>query len=108
MRNTYYMRKNGGMLLAVVRGETTASLIAKLKAEFVEALENGSYALLAVDVASVHFMDSSGINFLIFMHKNAQSVGKRFVVLRPSEAVRKVLGLVQLLDFLDIQEAAEA
>lgn len=62
-------------------------------------------AVILVDLAAVTLLDSSGLSLLLSAHARAAQEGGRFVLARPSAAVRRVLaikGLDQLLTIVDV------
>ncbi len=56
---------------------------------------------LAVDLAEVSFMDSSGLRLLLQTRRDADRDGRVFVVRRPSPIVRRVIGLARAEHLLD-------
>ncbi len=55
---------------------------------------------LVIDLAGVTFMDSSGIAALVKTNNQLTDTGRRLVLTRPAPNVRKVLGIVGLLDWV--------
>lgn len=62
-------------------------------------------ATVAVNLASVEYMDSSGVAVLIEGLKATQGGGKVFVLVTPSAPVMKVLQLARLDSIFEIREA---
>ena len=56
---------------------------------------------VAVDLAEVTFMDSTGLTTLMDAHVAAESNGWSFAVRRPSPAVRRVFELAGVTRLLD-------
>ncbi len=63
--------------------------------------------VLAVDLEQVAYMDSSGVATLVEGLRESSSQNRRFVLLRPSPPVRKVLELSRLDMVFDIEEGDE-
>lgn len=61
-----------------------------------------------LDLAGVDFIDSTGVALLMARWKLLQRAGHRLVLLRPSAPVRRSLGLMGLLSFLELAESAPA
>ncbi|HEV2393477.1 MAG TPA: WecB/TagA/CpsF family glycosyltransferase [Verrucomicrobiae bacterium] len=62
-----------------------------------QMLAGGQHCCL--DLGSVTFIDSSGVGFLIGLQKQLRAAGRQLVLLRPSRAVRRALGLMRLEEF---------
>lgn len=57
-----------------------------------------------VDMTEVTFMDSSGLRALIIEREAADGAGRGFVVI-PSEAVRRLITIAGLADFIEMRDA---
>jgi anti-anti-sigma factor len=66
--------------------------------------EDGDDAVI-VDMAAVGFMDSSGLRALLEARQASLEGGRSFAISRPSEAVRRVLELVDLTREFEVVEA---
>ena len=60
------------------------------------ALPTDGTAPLVLDLASVGFMDSSGLRALLEARQACLDAGRTFAIARPSAAVKRVLELVDL------------
>ena len=91
----------GGIGRVRVSGEldldTSPDLLAALK----EQVASGRS--LDVDLASVGYIDSSGVAVLIHGYKLARKQGVEFALRDPSEKVRSVLALSQLHEFFVVR-----
>jgi anti-sigma B factor antagonist len=58
-----------------------------------------------VDMAAVGFMDSSGLRALLEARQASLEAGRSFAISRPSDAVRRVLELVDLTREFEVVEA---
>jgi len=75
----------------IVRGELDAASAVEL-ADRIEAARAAG-ADIALDLADVTFMDSSGLRSLIEVQRRSESEGFEFCVAEASEAVRRVFDL---------------
>jgi anti-anti-sigma factor len=58
-----------------------------------------------LDLAEVDFIDSTGAALLVARQKQQHQAGRRLVLFRPSEPVRRSLGRMNLLSFLELAES---
>ena len=59
---------------------------------------------MVIDLGSVGFMDSSGLRSLLEARQRGGDAGRGFALSRPSEAVQRVLELVDLTGEFDVVE----
>lgn len=92
---------------AVVRlaGEVDLSWSAQVRQAVLAALNGGGP--VAVDLAAVRYIDSSGIAALVEGFQNARGRGQRFVLIAVSAPVRSVLKLARLDRVFEIHESLE-
>ena len=84
-------------------GDITCELSQKVKPEAEALLASlGNNPVLVCDLSQVRFLDSSGIGLLVFLNNKLRQKSGRFFLYQPSEAVRKILELVQLLAFFEL------
>lgn len=57
---------------------------------------------VVVDLAEVRYVDSSGLGTLVALRKRLEREGKKMILARPSEEVRKLLELVRLTKVFEI------
>jgi anti-sigma B factor antagonist len=62
----------------------------------INALPGDDAGAVVLDLGAVGFMDSSGLRALLELRRRTAEAGHRFVLARPSDAVLRVLELVQL------------
>jgi len=95
-----------GQAVVTVRGEVDLAAVDELR-ECIERFRDGGRPLV-LDLAGVTFMDSTGINTLIWAHQ-LQDRGQEAVVVvqNPSDPVRRVLALSGLNGVFRIEPAAE-
>lgn len=63
---------------------------------------------VAVEVSRVVFCDTASITCFIHAYRQAQASGTRFVFLRPSEQVRRLLAITGLIEHLPIHDELPA
>lgn len=61
-----------------------------------QALPNGGSERVVLDLGGVQFMDSSGLRSLLEARQACLDTGRPFAIARPSDAVARVLELVDL------------
>ena len=103
----FHIDNQAGRLYLRLNGEITFDVAAELRSKVEEVLQEQDFNVLAVDLAEVPFMDSTGIGTLVALNSKVYGSGKRFALLRPGERVRKTLGLVKLLDFFIVAQDEE-
>lgn len=69
------------------------------------ALPDGDDGPVILDLAGVGFMDSSGLRALLEARQACLDAARPFAIARPSEAVRRVLELVDLAGEFEVVEA---
>ncbi len=62
----------------------------------------GAAGAVVIDMAGVGFMDSSGLRALLDCERSCRDAGRPFALARPTDSVRRVLELVDLLDTLTV------
>lgn len=94
-------RKDGGRLVVDVAGEVDLDVAPKLWREIEKALRKDRH--VAVRLADVTYIDSSGIAALVQGLKEARHREAKFALLEPSPRVRAVLELAQLDRVFEIE-----
>ncbi|HMN99959.1 MAG TPA: STAS domain-containing protein [Miltoncostaeaceae bacterium] len=89
-----------GSVVVVAEGELDLVGAPRL----LEALPGPGDTPVVIDLGSVGFMDSSGLRSLLEARQHCRDAGRGFAIARPSEAVRRVLELVDLLGEFDVLE----
>jgi len=78
-----------------VDSNTADILLVKLE----NALNNGQ-KIIVLNMSQVDYLSSIGIRVILKIFKQANEIGGKFNVERPSEIVRNVLGMVALKELL--------
>jgi anti-sigma B factor antagonist len=86
-------RDGADTVLVQVRGELDLDSAPALRQVLVDQVERGGLKELAVDMAHVGFMDSTGIGALVAGYGIAQRSSVRFTVRNPSRLVLQQLRL---------------
>jgi anti-anti-sigma factor len=58
-----------------------------------EILNNNKINRIAVDMAAVTFIDSSGIRLLLLLNKNANSEGKSLILINCPDGLREIFSI---------------
>jgi anti-sigma B factor antagonist len=96
----------GTALAFGIRGRLEASGAWQLYQRCRELREDGrSHLILLLD--GVTFMASSGVGTLLQLAEEFKKAGGRIVYAKPSEAVTRVVDLLNLEEYLDIQETLD-
>ena len=96
----------GGCRVAV-SGEVDVSNASTLRDALDEQLSSGEGAI-AIDLADVPYIDSTGIGVLVGAAHRAQEAGRTFVVARPQRNVARVLSLLGVSEELNVHVADDA
>ena len=85
----------GKTLRFFIKGRVTAA-----NADTLQRMFNDRFADwrgdIVVNMRHVQFLGSGGIRVLLIFHRWAENRGSRFLIERPSESVRNVLGMTAL------------
>jgi anti-sigma B factor antagonist len=84
-----------------VMGELDISSAPALEHAVSEALD-GQGGDFRLDLSQLTFMDSTGANALLHVHKRVDGLGRRLVVVSPTHEVRMVLEILGLDQVIDI------
>jgi anti-anti-sigma factor len=97
-------------LVARVRGEVDMAVTAELGKALLDAVEEHSAGCLVVDLGSVDYVDSSGIELLFRLHEALRAEGPELIVVAPPGTnAARLLGLVAMSDIGEVRRSlAEA
>ncbi|MDX6554728.1 MAG: hypothetical protein QOD86_923 [Miltoncostaeaceae bacterium] len=89
--------------IVIAQGELDVSSATRLP-EAVADLgpAGGGGEAVVIDMAGVGFMDSSGLRALLDCERACREAGRPFALARPTDSVRRVLELVDLLETLTV------
>lgn len=85
-------------------GELDVSTCAVLKRAVGRELD-GQGGEFRLDLGGLTFMDSSGAQALVALHRRVESWGRRLVIVSPPGAVRRVLEVMGLDAVLDVRSS---
>ncbi|QJT10685.1 STAS domain-containing protein [Oceanidesulfovibrio marinus] len=106
-KNTYSIEIKDDTLVIQLEGEVTLKQTPDLKQEMVKALDRASQDgvhEIVVDLSNTSFMDSTGISSLVVLRKRSKELNVNMRLTNPSLQVRKILSLVQLTQYFNIEE----
>ena len=91
--------------VVIARGELDVASSSRLLEAVAELGGAGGHGgAVVIDMAGVGFMDSSGLRALLDCERSCRDGGRPFALARPTDSVRRVLELVDLLDTLTVLE----
>ena len=93
-------------LLVITPTENGLSVVGEIDAHtapsLATAITGANRPDLTLDLAGVAFIDSSGLRVLIEAHRTAVDAGGGLHLAHPSDAVRRLLDISGLDDYLDV------
>lgn len=105
MQATVTTRANKGTTIVDVVGDLDLSSSPVLRKVMLECLK--STDRMAVNLAAVRYIDSSGIASLLEVLKEARNTRKKFILFKLTQGVREVLQLTRLTGVFEIHESEE-
>jgi anti-sigma B factor antagonist len=100
------VRSAHGTAILVVSGELDVASGPTLERELAKA-EASDAQLVIIDLRDLEFIDSTGLSILIKAHRQAESSGRRFAVVRGRSQVQRLLGLTGLEERLTLIDSPE-
>ena len=98
----FKLSKNGTAETLSVAGELDISRAPAFEQAVSQALD-GHGQEFRLDMSGLTFMDSTGAQALVRVHKHVERLGRRLVVVSPTHAVRMVLDILGLDQLIDVQ-----
>lgn len=89
--------------IVTVRGELDPHTALGLESTLRDVGANQEVRRLVVDLSGVGFIDSSGLRVLLAAHADQQADGGRLVLRAPSDGVRRLLEMTDLVAYLDVE-----
>ena len=71
-------------------------------------LQNGGAAKAIIDLGEVPYIDSTGLAFVVELHKALQDRGGQLVLANPNPRVREVLALTRISDVIRVFDNEDA
>ena len=91
----FIKQQEGGRFICAVQGEMNIYSASEVRDELLQNL--AAHAQVEVDLANVADFDSSGVQILLVLRREAQRTGKSLSFVHHSQAVRDVLDLLNLV-----------
>jgi anti-sigma B factor antagonist len=101
----FVTRNNKGTTIVDATGPVDLASSPALRKILLDSLKNAEK--LAVNMAGVNYLGSSGIASLLEILKEAREVRKRFILFGITDAVREVLQLTRLTKVFEILETED-
>jgi anti-sigma B factor antagonist len=99
--------KQGDNVHVRMRGDLDISTAPRLEEEL-RRVEAEAPATLVLDLRELSFMDSTGLRLLITADARAHEQRRRFVLVRGSDMIQRVLRITRLDERLEIVDDADA
>ena len=91
-----------------LRGEIDHHTAAVVRVNMDELIRSRSPRALAIDMSAVDFMDSSGLGLIMGRYSLMQSMGGETVILDPSPATERIMGLAGMERMLKIKRTRKS
>ena len=88
----------------MLAGELDTSNVNQLYEVLADLTRNG-IRHIALNLAELHFVDSTGLSAIIAAHKRADSLGGELIVFSPQPATRELLTISGIDQYLNIRPA---
>jgi anti-anti-sigma factor len=96
-----------GLVRVALKGELDLSTVGQVEAELGRA-EAGRPDVIALDLGSLSFLDSTGLRMLVLADQRAREERRRLVIVRGPDAVDRVFDITKLGDRLEIVDDLSA
>jgi len=83
------------LVVVILRGDVDLSEAGELRAVVNDAC-TGPHRTVAVDLAAVHFIGSTGMGVLVEVHQRLTDEGRHLLVVNPSEAIQQAFAIAGL------------
>jgi anti-sigma B factor antagonist len=88
--------------LVVLAGELDTSTVGQLYEELAELTREG-VRHIAINLAELEFMDSTGLSAIIAAHKRAEAQGGELILFSPSHDMRRLFEVTGIDTYLNIR-----
>lgn len=96
------IRVTGVHALVMLAGEVDVSTVESLYEELA-ALAREGVCHVALNLAEVTFMDSTGLALLVSEHKRSESMGGELIVFSPSRGIRRLFEVAGMDSFFNVR-----
>ncbi len=90
--------------VVILAGELDTSNVGQLYEELAQLTREG-VRHIAIDLADLEFVDSTGLSAIIAAHKRAEASGGELILLAPSRDMRRLFQVTGIDDYLNIRPA---
>jgi anti-anti-sigma factor len=90
--------------VVLLAGELDTSNVGQLYEELAELTREG-VRHVAIDLAELEFMDSTGLSAIIAAHKRAEALGGELILLAPTHDMRRLFEVTGIDTYLNIRPA---
>ncbi len=87
--------------LVLLAGELDTSNVAQLYEELADLTREG-VRRIAIDLAELEFVDSTGLSALIAAHKRAEALGGELILLSPNRDIRRLFEVTGIDTYFNI------
>ena len=94
---------DGDRATVALCGELDLSGIDRAR-QAIEQAESSEHTLLVLDLSELEFLDSTGLEVMLRAARRAEESGRRLIVTRPSNYVRRLLEMTAIDQSLDVVE----
>ena len=103
------IEEQGGVWIVTLRGEIDAYSAPSLREDLRSLVEDGGALVVVIDLASVTFLDSSGLGAIVGTLRRLRERDGRLTIVQPESAASRIFehtGLDAVLDLHDDREEA--
>jgi anti-anti-sigma factor len=100
------VRSEDRAAVIAVSGELDLASAPELEEELQRVAANGA-ELVILDLRELQFIDSTGLGLLIKAHRQAESMGRKFAIVRGQSQVQRLLGLTGIEERLTLVDSPE-
>lgn len=90
--------------LVILAGELDTSNVAQLYEQLAELTGQG-VRHIALNLAELEFMDSTGLSAIVAAHKRTEVLGGELIIFSPSRSIRKLFEVTGIDGYLHIRPA---
>lgn len=97
-----------GFTILRIEGVIKLGESAQFLAELLERALNDDQGHVVVDFSSINYIDSTGIGELVGYLGRFRSASRKLILVNPSQRIRKLLEIAQLLNLFTIYDSLDA
>jgi anti-sigma B factor antagonist len=88
--------------LVMLAGELDASNVGQLYEQLAELTREG-VRHIALNLAELEFIDSTGLSLIITAHKRAEALGGELIIFSPTQSIRRLFTVTGIDTYLNIR-----